>query len=257
VQPNGTVSVPIASAFQGGLMAFSSSNGGVSWTASSWITGINEHAVAGGLRTSPLPSAAMDASGKIYLAWQDCRFEAACSANDIVMSTTTDGVHWSAVTRIPANQVGSGVDHFIPGIAVKPGTAGSSAQIALSYYYYPGANCASQTCQLDVGFVSSIDGGVLWSTAGHLAGPMSLGSIASTSQGQMVGDYIATTFAGGIPVPVFSVAKPASGGFDEYIAADPQSVSGGHSLAFPMRSRTGPSYNLGLFSETTRIPTAR
>jgi hypothetical protein len=149
------------------------------------------------------------------------------------------------------------VDHFIPGIAVKPGTAGPSAQIALSYYYYPGANCTSQTCQLDVGFVSSIDGGVLWSTAGHLAGPMSLGSIASTSQGQMVGDYIATTFAGGIPVPVFSVAKPASGGFDEYIAADPQSVSGGHSLAFPMRSRTGPSYNLGLFSETTRIPTAR
>jgi hypothetical protein len=34
------------------------------------------------------------------------------------MSTSADGVTWSALRRIPIDPVGSGVDHFIPGLAV-------------------------------------------------------------------------------------------------------------------------------------------
>ena len=48
-----------------------------------------------------------------------------------------DGVDWSPVSRIPIDAVGSGVDHFIPGLAVDPATSGASAHLALTYYFYP------------------------------------------------------------------------------------------------------------------------
>ena len=82
-----------------------------------------------------------------------------------VMSTSTDGTTWSAVQRIPTDAVGSGADHFIPGLAVDSSTSGSSAHLALAYYFYPNASCTTATCQLEVGFVSSVDGGNSWSAS--------------------------------------------------------------------------------------------
>jgi hypothetical protein len=41
---------------------------------------------------------------------------------------------------------------------------------------------------------------------------MSLSSLANTSQGRMVGDYISTSFSGGAVVPAFVVAGTPSGG---------------------------------------------
>src|SRR5205823_2594199 len=104
--------------------------------------------VAGGMRTSPLPSAEVDASGKVYVVWQDCRFRAGCSSNDIVISSSSDGKTWSAVSRIPIDTTTSTVDHFIPGIAVDPSTSGSTAHLGLSYYYFPVSNCTTSTCAL-------------------------------------------------------------------------------------------------------------
>src|SRR6058998_168390 len=72
----------------------------------------------------------------------------------MVMSTSTDGVAWSAVTRIPIDGADSTVDHFIPGIAVDRSTAGSSAHIGLTYYFYPKAQCGPNNCELAVGYVS-------------------------------------------------------------------------------------------------------
>ncbi len=136
------------------------------------------------LRTSPLPSAEIDAAGTAYVAWEDCRFESKCAANDIVFTSSADGVNWGAVKRVPIDPVGSGVDHFIPGLAVDPATSGAAGHLALTYYYYPNAACTAATCQLDVGFISSPDAGVSWSAPtaagradvagrhrGHLAGP--------------------------------------------------------------------------------------
>jgi hypothetical protein len=48
----------------------------------------------------PALSDAEDADGTIYLAWQDCRFRADCSANDVVMTTSSDGITWSPVRRV-------------------------------------------------------------------------------------------------------------------------------------------------------------
>jgi hypothetical protein len=180
------------------------------------IAKIHFHRVAGNLRTSPLPSAEIDGAGTVYVTWEDCRFETGCKANDIVLSTSSDGSNWSAPSRVPANPVGGGVDHFIPGLAVDRSTAGANAHLALAYYYYPNAVCTVSTCQLDAGFVSSSDGGATWSGPIQLAGPLALTWLALTSQGYMVGDYISTSWDGGAAFPAIAVANTPSGGvFDE------------------------------------------
>jgi hypothetical protein len=216
VQPDGTVIVPFES-LRGTIASFRSTDGGATWSRQVPISKIRFHPNSGGLRTSPLPSAEIDADGRVYVAWEDCRFEPKCSANDIVLSSSDDGVSWSPVSRIPIDPVGSGVDHFIPGLGVDPATSGSGGHLALTYYYYPDAACTEATCQLDVGFVSSPDGGASWSAPTQLAGPMSLVDIAATSQGRMVGDYISTSFNdAGTAATVFAVGFPHTGTvFDE------------------------------------------
>jgi hypothetical protein len=220
VQRNGTVIVPITGGCnQNSLLAFRSTDGGASWSAIVTVTPIHRHVVAGGLRGGKyvLPSAEIDASGTVYVAWQDCRFRRNCSSNDIVFSTSTDGLKWSPVTRVPIDDVTTTVDHFLPGLAVDTSTSGASGHLGLAYYFYPQADCDVSTCQLDVGFVSSTNAGASWSAPTQLAGPMTLSWIANTTAGPMIGDYISTSFnAGGRAYPVIAVASAPSGGlFDE------------------------------------------
>src|SRR3954451_9696341 len=216
VRPDGTVTVPFES-LKGTIGAFRSTDGGATWSKEFTVSKVSFHPNSGGLRTSPLPTAEIDADGNVYVAWEDCRFEPKCSANDIVFSTSPDGVNWSAVRRIPIDAVGSGVDHFVPGLAVNSATRGAGADLALTYYFYPDAACTPTTCQLNVGFVSSPDGGAHWGAPTQLAGPMSLADIAATSQGTMVGDYVSTSFnASGNATAVFAIGNPHTGNvFDE------------------------------------------
>jgi len=118
-------------------------------------------------------------------------------------------VSWTDPARIPIDPETSSADHFIPGLAVDPATAGASTHLALTYYFYPNANCGG-ACRLDVGYISSPDGGAHWGAATQLAGPMGLSQIANTSQGPMVGDYISTSFAGGTATTVFAVGRDAT-----------------------------------------------
>jgi hypothetical protein len=108
-------------------------------------------------------------------------------------SLNSTGASWSTITRVPIDAVRSWVDHFIPGLAVNKATSGSTAQLGITYYYYPTAACGS-SCVLDVGFISSTNAGSTWSTATQLAGPFNVGWVANTSQGRMVGDYISTSY---------------------------------------------------------------
>jgi hypothetical protein len=214
VQPNGEVIVPFES-LNGTISAFHSTNGGTSWSKAYTVSHIHFHPNSGGLRTSPLPSAEIAADGTVYVAWEDCRFRKNCPSNDIVFSTSTDGVHWAAVARVPIDPVTSSVDHFIPGLAVDPSTSGSGTKLALTYYFYPNANCFG-ACRLFVGYISSPDGGLHWGPPTQLAGPMALSQIANTSQGPMVGDYISTSFSGGRATTVFAVGlDPTTEAFNE------------------------------------------
>jgi hypothetical protein len=213
VQPNGTVIVPIDDCFETAVLAFRSTDGGQSWSKPVLAAQILFDGDPGGIRAGPLPSAEIDRSGRVYVVWSDCRFEAACSApigtNDLVLISSADGIHWTLPKRIPINPVGSGVDHLIPGLAVDRSTSDGSAHLGLAYYYFPNSNCTSSTCQLDVGFISSTNGGASWSASEQLAGPMRLTWLPLTTQGFMVADYISTSIVPGDDdaTPVFAVAK--------------------------------------------------
>lgn len=213
VQPNGTVIVPIDNADESSVLAFTSTDGGQSWGSTVTVSDIQSHTVAGSLRASPLISATIDSTGTVYVAWQDCRFEQNCAANDTVMSTSSDGASWSAAARIPTDSVGSGIDHFVPGIGADKATSGGSIHLGLTYYYYPAANCSSADCQLEVGYSSSPDGGQSWTSTTKVAGPVSLSWLANTTDGVMVGDYIATTFTSKrAATSVFALASAPEGG---------------------------------------------
>jgi hypothetical protein len=208
VQPNGNVIVPIET----GLMsAFNSSDGGATWSSPVKIANIQVHTDAGGIRSGPLPSAAVDGAGTVWVVWEDCRFRSGCSANDLVYSTSADGVTWSAVARIPIDATSSTVDHFIPGIGIDPSTSGAGAHVALHYYYYSQSNCTVSTCNLFVGYISSANGGSTWNAPSALTGAMLLSWLPNSQNGLMVGDYIATAFTNGVPHGVFAVAQANSG----------------------------------------------
>ena len=200
VQPNGRVVVPISGYSDSLMHTFISTDGGANWSSTTTVAKIT---------TSVLPTAEMDASGKVYLVWTDCHFEKNCNkdGNDLVMSTSTDGVTWSPVQRIPINPVGSGTIYSVPGLGVDKTTSDSTAHLGLAFYY-SSAGCSSK-CQLDVGFVSSIDGGATWSTKIHLAGPMPLSWLPL---GNRVGDYISTSFVDEMAFPVFAIAHAPSQG---------------------------------------------
>lgn len=227
VQPNGRVISPMVKLLVTDMLSFTSIDGGASWTATTEISPITDHTVAGNLRSGQLPSAEIDAAGKVYVVWADCRFRTNCSSNDLVMSTSSDGVHWTSPARIPIDPVSSSVDHFIPGLAVDRRTSGNRAHLTLTYYYYPVSDCGT-ACDLYVGFVSSQDGGQTWSTPVSLAGPMKTTWLARTGSnvapGYFVGDYISGSYVEGNPFAVFAVAAPNSGTvFDEamYTTAQP------------------------------------
>jgi hypothetical protein len=191
VRPDGTVIVPTANANETAIGAFNSTNGGASWSATTTIATVKHHTVAGSLREGPLPSAEIDGAGTVYVVWTDCRFIRGCKANDIVISHSLNatGTSWSAVSRVPIDGTNSGIDHFIPGLAVNKATSGATAQLGLTYYFYP-----KGSTQLSVGFISSANAGSTWSTPQTITSGMTSTWAATTSQGRMVGDYISTSY---------------------------------------------------------------
>jgi len=208
VQPNGRVVVPIDGF--GGMVAFSSTNGGKSWSSTVLIANQNFRGEDGGLRSPGLPSAAVDGAGKIYVVWPDCTFRSGCYTDDIVISTSTNGTSWATPARIPIDSIKSNVDHFIPGLGIDLATSGKTAHLALTYYYYPVASC-NNSCELDVGFTTSQDGGKTWTAGKRLAGPMQLSWLPQSQNGLMVADYLAVAYSNGNPFGVFAVAKAPSG----------------------------------------------
>src|SRR5439155_20270344 len=189
VQPDGTVVVVLDDEYVYPCCTIISRNGGLNYGTLYYLPGAYAHTPAGNLRFSRFLSAEDDAQGNIYVVWHDCKFHSNCSANDIVLTASTDGRQWTTLERIPIDAVTSTADHFMPGIAVEPGTSGSTAHLAITFWAYRDADCTETTCRLSVGEIESPDGGQTWDRAVLLAGPFRHTWLPLTRTGYMVGDY--------------------------------------------------------------------
>ncbi|GHO66922.1 hypothetical protein KSC_058140 [Ktedonobacter sp. SOSP1-52] len=224
VQPSGNVIVPIygydLTTGADGIYSYRSTDGGATWTDLVKVSPSTYSGTAAPFyRGGSLPSAKIDASGKVYLVWAGCYFEANCLANetgdstdDIVLTTSTDGITWTPLQRIPLDAIGSDVEHITAALAVDSNTAGSKAHLAVTYYYWANAgSCAAATCQIYVGLAMSTNGGTTWSQHQTLAGPTTATWWASTEYGYMTGDYISASIANNRAVSAFPVATAPTG----------------------------------------------
>ena len=211
VRPDGTVIVPTENANETAMGAFHSTDGGATWSAVTTISTTRHHTAGGSLREGPLPSAEVDGAGTVYVVWADSRFRSRGAVNDLVIthSTNATGTTWSTIARVPIDATTSGVNHIIPGLAVNKATSGSTAQLGLTYYFSP-----SGSSNLNIGFISSTNGGSTWSAAQTVDGSnFPTTWAANTSQGRMVGDYISTSYGSdNLAHGVFVTASTPSSG---------------------------------------------
>ena len=114
VQPDGKLVLAFWSG-RTGMVAVSSTDGGLSLGSPVTISDLRRagHAASTG---ASLIAAEVDAKGRIVAVWQDCRFNAGCAANDVVLSRSTDGTTWSPPVRVT-----SGRNAVMPTLGVEPG----------------------------------------------------------------------------------------------------------------------------------------
>jgi hypothetical protein len=220
VRPDGSLVVLASDLPDSGpaaIVATRSTDGGATFAPLQTVSNLTFHR-PGDMRAFPLPSAEADRSGRVYAVWHDCRFRSGCTSNDIVLSTSADGVTWSPPARVSIDPTTSRVDHFLPGIAASPAADG---RLAIVYAFFQPGPCARNDCRLEIGFTTSADGGTTWSRPQRLdAQAIPMQWLPRSEGGYMVGDYFSTSFAGGRAVPVFALAAPRlNGRFREGIFA--------------------------------------
>jgi len=193
-------------ALTGSIESLRSTDGGATFTRTTLaqLTSANNSP----MRAISLPSLAIDGGSTLYASWADCRFRPSCSANDIVVSSSTDGVAWTAPVRVPVAPPTSTLDAMIPGLAADPSRPG---HLALAYAYFTPHSCARGSCTLAIAFVQSPDGGASWTKPLQLdAEPIRMTWLA-LAEGHMVGDYFATAYTADRVVPVFTLAIAPTG----------------------------------------------
>jgi hypothetical protein len=194
VRPDGVLVIPFNDDFR--IAAIRSLDGGASLTPMTAIAPL-DFLSDRRLRDPPLPSAEIAGDGSVYVVWPNCA-TAECSRIDLVFSSSADGVTWSPARRVPT---GAAPRNVLPGLGVDPASTGPGVRLGLVYY-------AVSAGGLNVNFVSSSDGGATWSPPQRLtAETMPLEWLPATTQGQMVADYLSTSFVGRHAVPVFAVAS--------------------------------------------------
>jgi hypothetical protein len=211
IQPDGALTF-VLQVSDAGIYAVRSTDGGASFATPIGIAPLMS-ASQPLLRAPVLPAAAVDASGRLFVAWADCVFRPGCDGDTVVLTASTDGSTWSALKRVP----GTGFDSFVPGIAADPTVPG---RISIVTYVRNSTGCNAATCTFGVAVTSSRDGGATWTKPQRLDARSPRYAWLANAGAQFVGDYVGATYAGGRFVPVFALASPpVSGPLREYMMA--------------------------------------
>lgn len=226
IQPNGNLVVLGRNGGPNGDQEYAirSEDGGHTLQATADIATV--HFIYPFMRADPSLTSGVDADGIIYVVFPDCRFRsncsdpavasgcrfntdnASCTTNDLVLTTSKDGVTWTSPQRIPTDPINSSVDHLLAGIGVLSDPNGH-VKLGVSYYSVPnGLSCAPSECQVTPAFVFSGDGGQSWNAAEQIASPMLQAWLVPTSAGNMVADYSSVVFVDGKPHGAFAIARP-------------------------------------------------
>ena len=177
-RPNGDLVIPytfFAPINQGGrgaaqedrIAAVVSHDGGATFTQPIRIAALEASDDLEEVRAPALPSAAVDAAGKIYVAWMDCRFREAGDANDVVFSTSANATQWCEPTRLPLSRA---VDVHLAGDRRRPGDVRARRRSSRSPYYSlrmrSGCKVYVPGCyqQIDSWLVQSKNAGVTWAS---------------------------------------------------------------------------------------------
>ncbi len=114
------------------------------------------------VRAPNTPSVAVDSTGTVYAAWSDCRFRAACTANDIVLARSPAPGVLTEPERTPLEPLSGTRDFLLPAITVQPETRGTQAHLALAHHSLTTPDCTGAGCKLTAGFTTSLDAGRSW-----------------------------------------------------------------------------------------------
>ena len=170
-----------------------STDGAASFSAPVRISDVDTSCSTRGLRAFALPSADVDAQGRVWATWHTCGIST--RTNDVFAASSADGASWSAPTP-----VATGRDATLPAIGIDS----STGRIAIAYM-------SNRRAGVDVELVVSRAGGG-WSAPQRLsAQTMPLAWMPNTTSGRMLGDYISVHFASGRPLVVWVLASEPVG----------------------------------------------
>jgi hypothetical protein len=195
VQPSGTIIVPFL--WNGRRIgAATSRDGGASFEPPVAVSDVRIRTTPG-LRFFQLPAADVDAAGRVWVTWHDCRFSRDCRANAVVVSTTGDGARWTvprAATR--------GRNAVLPAVGIDARTG----RVALAYHVVRADG------GVDVELVESAPGGRRFGPPRRLsARTMRPEWMPNTRSGRMLADYVSVHYAGGRPLVVWVLAVEPAG----------------------------------------------
>ncbi len=194
IQPNGGLVVPFL--WHGDSVGVvSSSDGGKTFGAPVTVATVSAKSTPG-LRFFPLPSAAVDRTGRVWIAWHDCRSSPGCGVNDVVLATSDGSGGWIAPVAVTR-----GRNAVLPAIGIQP----TSGRVAIAYYTVSPAG-------IDAELVESQVGSAGFGPPRRLsARTMSRSWLPNTVSGRMLADYISVDFAGSRPLVVWALASPPVG----------------------------------------------
>lgn len=196
IQPDGTLVIVYRTGTreQEEIAATRSRDGGASLEPPVLVSKADAFAV--GLRLPVLPSVDVDPSGRIWATWHDCGLRPSCFGNDVVVTSSTDGVTWTPLRRVTTGRIAA-----IPAIAADP----ASGRIAILFY-------AVRAAGIDAELIESRNSGATWSAPQRLsAQTMQRAWSPNTTQGRMLADYISVSYAGGRPLAVWALASEPAG----------------------------------------------
>jgi hemolysin type calcium-binding protein len=197
IRPNGDlVAVYLLETGRFAIAASRSIDGGATWAPPVRIADVDNGCAIQGFRAFPLPSADVDASGRVWATWHDCE-SPSVRGNAVFVATSPDGVSWSAPLAVTRRR-----DDVLPAIGVDAATG----RVAIAFM-------RSGPNGIDTHLVESAGDPARWGVARRLSVETSaFASMPRTTSGRMLGDYISVDYASGRPLVVWVLALAPVGG---------------------------------------------